>query len=170
MPRPTVLTLLLLAALHPTLRAQTQTPDAPLPPRLTHQWQRIANLPPGTPILVEERTRPIPTQCALLWIDANALACTTGSNRIIFPATSLISVQPAFQRDRPHIPGPIIATTIGAILGGIAGSHQGVGAGFAGAGIGALLFGSIAISIPPPNPTPRPQWFVRIPVGRRRFP
>ena len=166
MLRPTLLTLTLLATLH----LQAQTPDAPTHPHLTHQWQRIANLPPGTPILVANRTQLLPTQCDLLWIDTTALACATGPQRIIFPVTSILSVQPAFQRDRPHIPGPIIATTIGAILGGIAGSHQDVGAGFAGAGIGALLFGGIAISIPPPNPTPRPQWFVRFPVGRRRFP
>jgi len=168
MLRPTLLTLTLLATLH----LQAQTPDAPTPPHLTHQWQRIANLPPGTPILVANRTQPIPTQCDLLWIDTSALACTTGPQRIIFPVTSILSVQPAFQPDHPHIPGPLIATTIGAILGGIAGSqHGGVGTGFAGAGMGALIFGGTALAFsPPPYPAPLPQWSVRIPISRRHYP
>jgi hypothetical protein len=174
--RTSHLALALLAALHATLHAQV--PDAPMPTHLAHQWQRIANLPPGTPILVADRTRSIPTQCDLLWIDTTALACTTvdpiaGPQRTIFPATSILSVQPAFsafQADRPHFTGPIIAATIGAVLGGIAGSHQSVGGAFAGTAIGALIFGGVAISIPPPYPAPRPLWSVRIPVGHPHRP
>lgn len=178
MQRPTLLAIALLATLYPPLHAQIT--DAPMPPRLAHQWQRIANLPPGFPILVEERINPLPTQCDLLWIDTHALACTTidpitGPRRIVFPAASIVSVQPqrvaTFEEDRPHITGPLIAMSIGAILGGIAGTqHGGVGTSFAGAAIGGLLFGGIAISIPPPTFAPRPQWTVRIPVGRPHRP
>jgi hypothetical protein len=151
-----------------------------MPTHLTHQWQRIAKLPPGTPIFVDDRTQPIPTQCDLLWIDTTALACNTidpitGPHRIIFPAASIVSVQPqrfaTYQEDRPHIAGPIIAMSIGALLGGVAGTqHGGIGTSFAGAGIGGLIFGGVAISIPPIHPEPHPQWQVRIPVGRPHRP
>ena len=153
-----------------TIHAQSPTT---VPPRLTHQWQHIASLPAGTPVLVRELFAPNPTPCILAWIDNNAVACDGPDGRVIYTATSLAAIAP----DTPpsHVPvGLIIATSAGAIIGGIAGSNGTAGTTAAGVFIGAGFLGGIAAAsaapeIGPYRSTPAG---IRIPLRapRRRAP
>jgi hypothetical protein len=138
-----------------------------VPPRLTHQWQYIANLPPGAPILIRERYAPYPTPCTLAWIDNNSIACDSPDGRIIYPATSLVSVAP----DTPsnHIPvGILVAAGAGAILGGLAGSNGTAGTTAAGAFIGAGL-GAGTAAIASSGSAYPPQRGLRIPLRAHPF-
>ena len=123
-----------------SVRAQSPTT---VPLHLAHQWQRIANLPPGTPILIRERYAPYPTPCTLDWIDNNSIACDNPDGRIIYPAASLVSVAPDIPPS--HIPvGILMAIGAGALVGGLAGSNGTAGTTAAGVLIGGGLGGSMA--------------------------
>jgi len=143
--------------------ALAQTPTT-IPPYLAHQWQRIANLPPGTPILVREHYAPYPIPCTLVWIDNNSVACDGPDDRVIYPAASLASIAP----DTPprHIRvGILVATGAGAFLGGLAGSNGTAGTTAAGVLIGGALGASIAaIATPEVGPYRSAPAGIRIPL------
>jgi len=140
--------------------AQTTT----IPPHLAAQWQRIANLPPGTSILIREHYTPYPTPCTLAWIDNVSLACDGIDGRVIYPATSLASV--ASDTPPNHIPVRIfVAAGVGAILGGLAGSNGNAGTTAAGILIGGGLGGSMAaIAGPEVGPYRSAPAGIRIPL------
>jgi hypothetical protein len=155
--------------------------DTTVPPRLAHQWQRIADLTPGTLILVQQDDNPYRIPCTLVWIDNNALACDISTydappHRVIYPAPSIYSVRPAppphFADDSPS-PAPIlIGAGIGALLGGIGGSNNGdarTGAVCAllGAGLGGVMGAGLPGQLSGP---PRPQYGMRTPLRASRIP
>lgn len=131
-------------------------------------WQRIADLPPGTPILVREHYASYPTPCTLAWIDNNSVACDGPDGRIIYPAASLAAIAP----DAPpnHIPVRIfVAAGVGAILGGLAGSNGTPGTTAAGVLIGGGLGGSMAaIATPEISPYRSAPAGIRIPLRALR--
>jgi len=138
-----------------------------VPPRLTHQWQHIASLPAGTPVLVRELFAPEPTPCILAWIDNNAVACDGPDGRVIYTATSLAAIAP----DTPpsHVPiGLIIATSAGAIIGGIAGSNGTAGTTAAGVVIGAGLVGGVTAAVASSHPSYPPPSGIHIPLRAPR--
>ena len=140
--------------------AQTTT----IPPHLAHQWQHIANVPTGTPILIRERYAPYPTPCTLAWIDNNSVACDGPDDRVIYPAASLASIAP----DTPprHIRVGILVTAgAGAFLGGLAGNNGTAGTTAAGVLIGGALGASIAaIATPEVGPYRSAPAGIRIPL------
>jgi len=172
-----LLTLILSATLH----AQSPNPTAPtttVPPRRAHQRQKIANLPPGSPILVRELYARDPTPCVLTWIDNTSLACEGMAGRVIYSASSLAAVTPDTPRNPHHIPvGFIVAAAAGGIIGGISGSQGNAGDTAAGVFIGAGFaagFAGLTAAITPRQPAPTfgPQPFIRIPLRpfHMRFP
>jgi len=102
-----------------------QTP----PPAPSRQWRKVAQLPPGTRILVREQGKQVPQSCTLTWIDDTKLACDgitasgTGKiERLIYPIASVASVSPqAMPNDpnRSHVKGALIGAGIGAAAGGL---------------------------------------------------
>ena len=138
-----------------------------VPAHLGHQWQHIANLPPGTPILIRERYAPYPTPCALAWIDNNSVACDGPEGRIIYPATSLASIAPDTLPSRVPV-GFFVAAGAGAILGGLAGSNGTTGTTAAGVLIGGGLGGAMA-AIASSGQSHAPRAGLRIPLGAHPF-
>lgn len=146
-------------------------------PALARAWKKIANLPPGTPILVRQAGPGLPQPCQLAWIDNTALACDGWSpdgapQRLIFPAASVASVAkaPAFAEEKDSHAGVLIGMGVGGVLGILAGQRAGAGAAAVGGLIGTLAGGCTVIafqetrnSYGPPIP-PRPMFSVR-----RRF-
>ncbi len=139
-----------------------------VPPRLAHQLQQIANLPPGTPILVRERYAPYPSPCTLAWIDNNSIACDTPDGRIIYPATSLASVAPDTPPSRVPV-GLIVATSAGAILGGLIGSNGSAGSTAAGVFLGAGFVGGVTAAFGSSGPSYPPPGGLRIPLRAHPF-
>ena len=137
MLRPLLTALLLLASLTP--QAQSR------------QWRQIAALPPGTPLQLRLRDQPYPVPCDLVWTDLNAIACdiydVNGTpHRTIYPATTIATIKrrhprplPGYQSDDNHNRALLIAMGVCALIGGVGGSQNSVGDGFAFAGIGALV-------------------------------
>jgi hypothetical protein len=117
----------------------------------TRQWRQTAALPSGTPLQLHLRDNPFPVTCDLVWIDLNAIACETYDfngtpHRTIYPATSVAAIKrrhprplPGYQSDDTHDRALLIAMGVGALIGGVGGSQNSVGGGFAFAGIGALV-------------------------------
>ena len=147
-----------------------QTSPAPETIAPSHQWRRIADLPPGSPILIREIHARNSTPCALVWIDNVSLACDGVDGRVIYPATSVASVAP----DNPpsQVPvGLIIATTAGAVLGGLEGSNGNAGSTAAGVFLGAGFFAGVAAMVSDQQPSPwrasRRASRVRMRPGRR---
>lgn len=122
----------------------------------TRQWKHTAALPPGTPLQLHIRDNPYPVNCDLVWIDLNALACETYDfngppHRVVYPATSIAAVKrrhprslPTYPSDDNHDRALLIAMGVGALIGGVGGSQNSVGGGFACAGIGALVGAAFA--------------------------
>jgi len=173
--RRTLRHLATLALLVATAHAQTDT----IPPRLLHQWTRIADLPPGTPLLVQETYNPHPTPCTLAWIDNTALACDIipfdAPRRVIYPATSIQSVRPAppphYADDDPSMKPFLIGAGIGGLLIGIGASQNGTQDGFVGALLGAGLGGGMAAAISSVNNVIMPRSYgMRIPLRTPRMP
>jgi len=145
-------------------------------------WQKIADLPPGTPLVVHEPYARTSADCTLVWIDNNALACDTfdlhgAAQRVVFRRAEIESVQ----RVKPDSAGHENATAIligmgiGGALGGLMARNAGPGpiALFAalGMGIGGGIPAGIFAGMGAPS-QPRPQFGVRIPLGygsRRAF-
>ena len=146
--------------------ALAQTPTT-IPPHLAHQWQHIANLPPGTPILIRERYAPYPTPCTLDWIDNNSIACDSPEGRIIYPAISLASIAPDTPPSRVPV-GFFVAAGAGAILGGLAGSNGTAGTTAAGVLIGGG-FGGAMVAVASSGQSHTPQAGLRIPLRAHPF-
>ena len=146
--------------------ATAQSPT-PVPPHLAHQWQRIANLPPGTPILIRERYAPYPRPCTLDWIDNNSIACDSPEGRIIYPAISLASIAPDTPPNRVPV-GFFVAAGVGAIVGGLAGSNGTAGTTAAGVLIGGGFGGAMA-AIASSGQSHTPQAGLRIPLRAHPF-
>ena len=138
-----------------------------VPPRLAHQWQHIANLPPGAPILVRERYAPYPSPCTLAWIDNNSIACDSPEGRIIYPAISLASIAPDTPPSRVPV-GFFVAAGAGAILGGLAGSNGTAGTTAAGVLIGGG-FGGAMVAVASSGQSHTPQAGLRIPLRAHPF-
>jgi hypothetical protein len=155
---------LLICACSATCNAQR---DAVLP-HLEHQWHKIANLPPGTPILVRQFYDRRQTLCVLAWIDNSSVACDSFEGRVVYPASSILSIvedTPPLQHRFPT--GLVIATATGAIIGGIAGSNGTASDTALGVFIGAGLVGGFTAAVasePPHAFQPVPQYGVRIPL------
>ena len=182
MPRlsqPGVILAVIIALTATTTLAQLPEAPHPLPPHLAHQWQKIAHLPPGTPILIHETYARYPTPCTLIWIDTTSIACdiTTfdaAPRRIIYPATSIESVSiapaPHFADSGPSATPILLGIAIGGLLIGIpAGIHGTAQTGVVGAILGASIGGVIgAATTGTFNPQPRPAWSIRIPLPSHR--
>jgi len=99
--------------------AQYNTQYAPPAPSPVNEWLKVAELPPGTPIVVHQRGYNWPVQCSLVWINPKALACDTvasnvPSQRLVIQANSVdnihaLSYAPPQQAYNPpqQAPAPI---------------------------------------------------------------
>ena len=138
-----------------------------------HNWQKIADLPPGTLLEVHEPYARYSADCTLVWIDNNALACDTfdlhgASQRVVYRRAEIESVQRVKPENADH--GKAIAILIGMGIGGAVGglvardAGPGPIAAFAamGMGVGGGIPAGAFARIGPPQP----QFGLRIPVGR----
>ncbi len=107
-----LVTLLPLAAFGETPYALQYAPQqyAPVAPPQS-DWSRVAELPPGTPIVVHQRGYQFPIQCRLVWINPKALACDTvatnvPSQRLVVQAASVDSVHALSYAPPPPPPAP----------------------------------------------------------------
>jgi len=87
-------------------QAPTSAPSGPSVP-----WQQLAQMPPGTLLLVHQRGSNWPIQCTLAWINPKSFACdtpatTAPAQRLTFPASSLESVQVLNATAEPLPPAP----------------------------------------------------------------
>jgi hypothetical protein len=149
-----------------------QTPQ-PAPSR---QWQKIAELPTGTPLIVREQGKQLAQVCTLVWIDNAALACDAyaldgGTQRLVYPIASIASVarqpSPEEKDSRFRLKATLFGMGVGGLAGGLAAKGISTDAGFAGAAVGSLLGGSLVIAAT--NGPPRPMWAVSLPFRSRRF-
>ena len=149
-----------------------QTPQ-PAPSR---QWQKIAELPTGTPLIVREQGKQLAQVCTLVWIDNTALACDTfapdgGTKRLVYPIASLTSVarQPSpEEKDRRfRLGATLFGMGCGGLVGGLVTKGISTNAGFAGAAVGSLLGGSLVLAAT--NGPPQPMWVMPLPFRSRRF-
>jgi hypothetical protein len=140
-----------------------------------HNWQKIADLPSGTPLEVHEPYARYSTDCTLVWIDNNALACDTfdlhgAAQRVVYRRAGIESVQRVRPEDADH--GKAVAVLIGMGIGGTVGglvardTTPGAIAAFValGMGIGGGIPAGAFTEMGPPRP--QPQFGVRIPLGR----
>jgi len=100
--------------------AFAQTPA--VPHQLTHQWHKVADLPPGTPLLIRTTAPSASIQCRLAWIDQNAVACDLPLDgaRDVLPIASVKSIAIAGRRAHPmNTAGAIAAGILGCALGGV---------------------------------------------------
>jgi hypothetical protein len=142
----------------------------------SRQWRQIANLPPGSQLLVRKQGQNAPQACMLAWIDTAALACdvsvpVSAVRRIIYPIASVASVTQQVWHDHSdsHICGVCIGMAVGALVGGLGGSHYSAGASAAGIGIGALAGGGVVLAATS-GPRSQPYWSVRVPLRAPRIP
>jgi len=142
-------------------------------------WQKMADLPPGTPLEVHEPFARGSADCTLVWIDNNALACDTfdphgEAQRIVYRRAEIESVQRVKPEsaDRGKATAILIGMGIGGTLGGLMARNAGPGpiAAFAaaGAGVGGGIPAGVFAGMGPPQP--RSQFGVRIPLGRATRP
>jgi len=96
-----------------TAVATAQSPYAPQAPASAPSvpWQQLAQMPPGTLLLVHQRGSNWPIQCTLAWINPRSFACdtpatTAPAQRLTFPASSLESVQVLNATAEPLPPAP----------------------------------------------------------------
>jgi len=104
------LTLLSCAAASAQYAPPNYSPQPYAPQSPTTSWQQVAEMPPGTLLVIHQRGSNWPIQCALAWINPKSLACdtpatTAPSQRLIFQANSVDSIQPL-----PAAPPPEPAT------------------------------------------------------------
>lgn len=107
----------------PMAQGQATTP----PP--SRQWRKVAQLPPGSRILVRKQGKQVPQSCTLAWIDDATLACdgvrasgTGVAERLTYPIASVASVSPQVMPNDPnrsHVKGALIGAGIGAVAGGL---------------------------------------------------
>jgi hypothetical protein len=121
-------------------------------PRLQHQWHKIADLPPGSPVLIRQKLPATTLSCGLAWIDENAVACDIHANgqRVIFPIGTVFAIAPIVAppphvRIAPIVVGAVTGILAGGLLTNPDGGNEGaarigmsVGAAV-GAGIGYLI-------------------------------
>ena len=144
-----------------------------------HNWQKIADLPPGTLLEVHEPYARYSADCTLVWIDNNALACDTfdlhgAAQRVVYRRAEIESVQRVKPESADHgkATALLIGMGIGGILGGLMARNAGPGpiAAFAalGAGVGAGIPAGLFAGMGPPQP--RSHFGIRIPLGRATRP
>jgi hypothetical protein len=144
-----------------------------------HNWNKIADLPPGTPLEVHEPYARTSTDCTLVWIDNNALACDTFDlrgvvQRVVYRRAEIESVQRVKPEsaDRGKAIAILIGMGIGGAVGGLVARNAGPGPIAAFAALGASIGGGIPAGVfagmGPPRP--QPQFGVRIPLGHAARP
>jgi hypothetical protein len=142
-------------------------------------WQKIADLPPGTPLEVHEPYARTSADCTLVWIDNNALACDTfdlrgAVQRVVYRRAEIESVQRVKPEsaDRGKAIAILIGMGIGGTVGGLMARNAGPGPIAAFAAIGMGVGGGIPAGVfeGMGSPQPRPQFGVRIPLGHRSRP
>jgi len=87
------------------------TQYAPPAPNPANEWLRVAELPPGTPIVVHQRGYNWPVQCSLVWINPKALACDTvasnvPSQRLVIQANSVDNIHALSYNPPQAAPAP----------------------------------------------------------------
>lgn len=157
----------------PLLATAQQTP-AP-----SHQWREIANLPPGSQLLVRQVDSRVLQPCTLAWIDNTALACdifvpAVGPRRVVYPVASVASVTQQAPPNNPRTDNHIVALCVGMAIGGTAGgilaSEGGVRAGFAGGALGSVVGGALALAATNSiSPRPQPLFSLRVPLRAPRL-
>jgi hypothetical protein len=137
--------LLFLLVLLPAVSTHAQQPQQPTPPPDGSNWQRVLALPSGQSINVSARKSH--AGCKLKSVDGDTLTCTHGKNLVFQHADILTITMPRHSRSALILGGIGAGIGVGAVAGasdaiGFAGAAKGtVYAG--GAGIGAVLFGTI---------------------------
>jgi hypothetical protein len=141
-----------------------------------HNWQKIADLPPGTPLEVHETYARFAADCTLVWVDNNALACDTFdlhgvAQRVVYRRTEIESVQRTKLESADHgkATAVLIGMGIGGALGGLVARNAGPGpiAAFAalGMGVGGGIPAGMFVGMGSARLQPR--FGVRIPLSRR---
>jgi len=161
--------------LFPLLATAQQAPPTP-----SHQWREIANLPPGSQLLVRQVDSSVLQPCTLAWIDNTALACDifvpdVGPRRVVYPVASVASVTQQGPPNNPRSGNHIVALCVGMAIGGTAGgilaSEGGVRAGFTGGALGSVVGGALALAATNSfSPRPQPLFSLRVPLRAPRLP
>ena len=144
-----------------------------------HNWQKIADLPPGTPLEVHEPYARVSTDCTLVWIDNNALACNVpdvagAQRRVIYRRAELESIERVKPESADHAKAAaiLIGMGIGGTVGGLVARNAGPGPIALFAALGASVGGGIPAGVfaGMGAPRPQPQFGVRIPLGHSTHP
>lgn len=170
--RRCLIVLVFLTVLSPLAAAQQPAPS--------HQWRRIARLPPGSQLLVRLVDVRNPQPCTLAWIDNAALACdifvpATGPRRVVFPIASVASIKQQSiddgARSDSHVVALCVGMALGGVIGGVGASQGGARDAFAGGLLGSLAGGGIAFSAASSfNPRPQPAIAFQLPLRAPRLP
>jgi len=144
-----------------------------------HNWNKIADLPPGTPLEVHEPYARSSTDCTLVWIDNNALACDTfdlhgAAQRVVYLRAEIESVQRVKPESADHgkATAILIGMGIGGTVGGLVARNAGPGPIAAFVALGMGVGGGIPAGAFAGMGAPRtqPQFGVRIPLSHRTGP